>query len=298
MGIPESKPYSSGGMKKGTLILFEANLSFDDLEAYTDTIVRVEEVSSKKTYTYTPTFVVGTHKISKEQKFQLAFIGYVLSNFQKEKPVSGTIVGSGNNVHKIKIEALYKEVGTVLKNLKTWTQNSNMEPPPIILNKHCPSCPFQKDCEAKAIEKDDLSLLSRMSPKDIQKYQKKGIFTINQLSYLFRPRKQRKGKKRTKIPLRYRAELQALAIRTEKIYIQELPEISRHEVELFLDIEGIPDQNFYYLIGLLVSRGEEQVYHFFLAGSINDEQQIWDDFIEKANVSHLQFGLFLIISII
>ena len=283
MEIPESEHYFSDGMRKGTPILLEAILSLDDLEAYADAIAIIDETSSKKTYSYTPTLVVGTRKISKEQKFQLAFIGYVLSNFQKKKPVSGTIVGCGNNVHKIKIEVLYKEVGTVLENLKTWTQNLNMEPPPIILNKHCLPCPFQKDCEAKAIEKDDLSLLSRMSLKDIQKYQKKGIFTINQLSYLFRPRKQRKRKKKIKIPLRYRPELQALAIRTEKIYIHELPEISKHDVELFLDIEGIPDQDFYYLIGLLVSRGDEQVYYFFWADSINDEQQIWDDFIEKAN---------------
>ncbi|MCP4366772.1 MAG: TM0106 family RecB-like putative nuclease [Deltaproteobacteria bacterium] len=283
MERPEAEHYFSDGMRRGTPILLEAILSFDDMKAYADAIAIIGETSSKKTYSYAPTLVVGTHKISKEQKFQLAFIGYVLSHFQKEKPVSGTIIGSGNNVQKIKIEVLYKEVGTVLKNLKTWTQNSNMEPPPIILNKHCLPCPFQKDCEVQAIEKDDLSLLSRMSPKAIQKYQKKGIFTINQLSYLFRPRKQRKGKKKTKIPLRYRLELQALAIRTEKIYIKELPEISRHEVELFLDIEGIPDQDFYYLIGLLVSKGEEQVYYFFWAGSINEEQKIWNNFIEKAN---------------
>lgn len=283
MEMPKSKIYSSDSMKKGVPILLEANLTFDDLGVYADVLTRVEEISSQRMHNYTPTLVVGTYKISKEQKFQLAFIGYVLSNFQKEKPVSGTIVGSGNSVHKVKLEALYKEAGIVLKNLKTLTQNSNMEPPPIILNKHCSYCPFQKDCETKAVEKDDLSLLNRMSPKDIQKYQKKGIFTTNQLSYLFRPRKQRKGKKKTKIPLHYRPELQALAIRTEKIYIQELPELSRHEVELFLDIEGIPDQDFYYLIGLLVVRGDEQLSYSFWADSINNEQQIWADFIEKAN---------------
>ena len=283
MEMPKSKIYSSDSMKKGVPILLEANLTFDDLGVYADVLTRVEEISSQRMHNYTPTLVVGTYKISKEQKFQLAFIGYVLSNFQKEKPVSGTIVGSGNSVHKVKIEALYKEAGIVLKNLKTLTQNSNMEPPPIILNKHCPQCPFQKDCEIKAVEKDDLSLLSRISPKDIQKYQKKGIFSTNQLSYLFRPRKQRKGKKKTKIPLHYRPELQALAIRTEKIYIQELPVISRHGIELFLDIEGIPDQDSYYLIGLLVVSGEEQLSYSFWADSINDEQQIWDDFIEKVN---------------
>ncbi len=122
-----------------------------------------------------------------------------------------------------------------------------------------------------------------MSSKDIQQYQKKGIFTITQLSYLFRPRKQRKGKKKTKIPLRYRPELQALAIRTKNIYIQELPKLPEHKVELFLDIEGIPDQDFYYLIGLLISIGDKQLFYSFWPNSTMDEQIIWDRFIEEVN---------------
>ena len=40
MEIPEAEAYYSGAMKLGTLILFEANLSFNDLEAYADTLVR------------------------------------------------------------------------------------------------------------------------------------------------------------------------------------------------------------------------------------------------------------------
>ena len=83
--------------------------------------------------------------------------------------------------------------------------------------------------------------------------------------------------------MRYRPELQALAIRTEKIYIQELPKISKNEVELFLDIEGIPDQDFYYLIGLLVSSSKEQSYYSFWADSTKDEKKIWDNFIEEVN---------------
>lgn len=280
---PESEPFSTDSMKKGTPVLFDANLSCENLIAYADAIIRVEEISSRKLYIYTPALVVGTHKISKEEKLKLAFIGYVLSKFQKEKPVSGIIVGNGINDHKIKLETLYKEVGIVLKNLNMWSQDSMPKPPAVTLNKYCPYCNFQKDCEEKAVEKDDLSLINRMTPKVIQKYQKKGVFTINQLSYLFKPRKQRKGKKELKIPLCYRPELQALALRNEKIYIQELPEFNRSGVELFLDIEGIPDQDFYYLIGLLVISGEEQSSYSFWADSIKDEQQIWTGFIEKAN---------------
>lgn len=283
MKHPEAKPYSPEGMKIGKPVLFDANLTFSGLEAYADVLTIAVGISSQRKHNYAPTIVVGTHKINKEQKFQLAYVSYVLSNLQKKKPVSGAIVGCGSKAYTIKLEPLYQEVDTVLKNMKMWTQNSMSELPPIILNKHCPYCLFQKGCKTKAVEKDDLSLLSKISPKNIQKYQKKGIFTVNQLSYLFSPRKQRKGKKKTKLPLRYRPELQALAIRTEKIYIQELPKLSEHKVELFLDIEGTPDQDFYYLIGLLISDGAKQLLYSFWADSMKDEQTVWDGFIEKVN---------------
>ena len=104
MERPESKIYSSDRMKKGIPILLETNLTFGDFGVYADVLTRVDKISSKRMHNYTPTLVVGTYKISKEQKLHLAFIGYVLSNFQKEKLVSGTIVGRGNNVYKIKLD--------------------------------------------------------------------------------------------------------------------------------------------------------------------------------------------------
>ena len=82
MKIPEAKPYSPEEMEKGIPILFEANLVFGDLEAYADVLTKIEEISSQRRHNYALTLVVGTYKINKEQKLQLAFIGHVLSKFQ------------------------------------------------------------------------------------------------------------------------------------------------------------------------------------------------------------------------
>ncbi len=112
MKIPEAKPYSPVRMKKGIPVLLEADLTFGELEAYADVLTKAEEISSQRIHNYAPTIVVGTHKINKEQKFQLAFIGYVLSKLQKEKPLSGTIVGCVSKTYTIKLETLYKEVDT------------------------------------------------------------------------------------------------------------------------------------------------------------------------------------------
>jgi len=75
-----------------------------------------------------------------------------------------------------------------------------------------------------------------------------------------------------------------LAIRTDRIYIQELPTLTRQAVELFLDIESVPDQDFYYLIGLTITRqGETITYHPFWANTIDDEEKTWQAFLSIVN---------------
>jgi predicted RecB family nuclease len=118
------------------------------------------------------------------------------------------------------------------------------------------------------------------TPKAIRKYEKRGILTVKQLSYLFKLKRHRKDAKKVP-PVVHQVELQALAIRTGEIYLQEIPKILRQPVELFLDIEGIPDWQEYYLIGLLVCDGNTDTYHSFWADSHKDESYIWQQFLEK-----------------
>jgi predicted RecB family nuclease len=279
--ITGAKPYSYEKIKKGIPILIEANLEFEALEAYADILTRVENISSQKHHHYTPTLVIGTHKINKEQKLQLGFIAYILSKLQKEKAVSGTIVRKGNKPHKIKLEPLYKEIESTIRELRMWTTSQPQESPPIILNKHCPPCPFREECEAKAKKSDHLSLLDKISTtKQIKKYERKGIFTVNQLSYLYRPRRQRK-RSRTPPSVKHSLELQALVLRTGTIYLHTPPELLRNQIELFLDIEGIPDKQHFYLIGLLICEENNSSYYSFWADdTITDESQIWLQIVE------------------
>ena len=95
--------------------------------------------------------------------------------------------------------------------------------------------------------------------------------------------KPRKRGKKSKIPspVIHKPDLRALAIRTGKIYLQELPQLNRQTVELFLDIEGVPDRQFFYLVGLLVSENETAVYYSFWADGPEDEAQMWRKVLAK-----------------
>jgi hypothetical protein len=78
-------------------------------------------------------------------------------------------------------------------------------------------------------------------------------------------------------------ELQALAIRTGKIYLQQVPKIVRANVELFLDIEGVPDRGFYYLFGVLVGRDQTRRYHAFWADDPEQERTAFDALLSRLN---------------
>ena len=277
----DAKKYNENNFK-GNNFFVEARLKSEYWEAYCDVLTKVDASSSRRKSIYEPTIVIGTYSITNEQKTELLFIGKVLGQIQKQLPAVGKIVGMDGKARRVKLESGYKSITPFFKTLQAWVEEKPIEPPPLILNKHCPSCQFRDLCREQAVKENNLSLLDRMTPLAIQKYNKKGIFTIHQLSYLFRLRRNKK-KRKSKLPVKHNLELQALAIREQKIYIQDLPSISRKPVELFLDIEGIPDESFYYLIGLLICTGENSSYHSFWADKTDDEKNIWKQLIEKIN---------------
>ena len=273
--------YAEKGLKNKCDFLVDATLQADGLEADCGLLVKVKGSSALGRYSYEPTIFTGTHTVTKEQRLQVMFAGYVLAQMQKKQPATGRIIRMEGRSTKVKLEDSGKTLIPILEPLQEWVNDDSPEAPPVILNKHCPLCQFRSACRAKAEQEDNLSLLDRVTPKVIRRYEKKGIFTVKQLSYLYKPRKRKKRAKNPPQPT-HKIELQALAIRTEKIYLQELPELTRQPVELFLDIEGVPDRGLYYLIGLLVCEGDTTAYHSFWADSDQDEEQMWRQFLEKA----------------
>src|SRR5208283_4508927 len=120
-------------------------------------------------------------------------------------------------------------------------------------------------------------LLARMSEKERKKLQSKGIFTVTQLSYTFRPR--RRPKKLRDKREKYHHALKALAIREQKIHIVGSPELKLKGTPVYLDVEGLPDRDFYYLIGVRIGHGDSAVQHSLWADTVADEARIWREFL-------------------
>jgi hypothetical protein len=145
------------------------------------------------------------------------------------------------------------------------------------LNRHCGECEFRNGCRQKALEKDDLSLLGGMTEKERKRLQKKGIFTVTQLSYTFRPKRPRK--RSTSRQEKHHPALKALAIRERKTHIVGTPELKLEGTPVYLDVEGLPDRDFYYLIGATVETPKGFEQRSFWADGPDDEKTIWADFL-------------------
>ena len=71
--------------------------------------------------------------------------------------------------------------------------------------------------------------------------------------------------------------LKALAIKKSQIHVVGTPSLRFEGTAVFLDVEGMPDRDFYYLAGLQYEHAGEQVEHSFSADSPQDEREIWEN---------------------
>jgi hypothetical protein len=148
-------------------------------------------------------------------------------------------------------------------------------PPPFYKIPHCSECVFKISCHQKLVDRDCISLLPGMSEKSRLKYHNKGITTITQLSYLFKPRRRRAPNPQSS----YIWELKALAIREQKTFVLQPPELPLATNAIYLDFEGTRDEGHIYLLGGLIKQD----------GKTDEAFSLWSDakINEQANFTRL-----------
>jgi predicted RecB family nuclease len=225
---------------------------------------------------YIPILISPREKVAKFEKIFLSIQRLILSKQRDITPEFGKIIyGNELKATKFKLDVYSKESERVLHELTRII--SNKETPAFYQNNHCKICEFQEVCKAKLIEKDDLSLLGRFSQKEIIKMNNRGIFTVHQFSYTFKPRRRRKHPDK---PHRFEYALKALSLREKQSYIQEIPKLSACKTEIYLDFEGLPDENFIYLIGIVIRESEAERQLSFWADSKEEEEEIFRQLFE------------------
>jgi predicted RecB family nuclease len=230
---------------------------------------------------YVPLLFLHCEKINRHDKLLLAFQALVLSEVLGDLPAFGTII-HGHDAKPSRVNfrtpagvtAVINEARRLMSETAKQTED---KPPPLTLNNHCTICEFRDRCNADAREKDDISLLRSLPVGEIENYRERGVFTVQQLSYTFRT-KSVIGKRNVK-GARHLPAWQALSIREGKIYVVRDPALPTDEPKVFLDVEGIPDRDFYYLVGVAVVENGQTTTHSFWADDSDGERAIWRDLL-------------------
>lgn len=273
---PGAENLKAAQWRLATSLTAQAQIDSASLESELHAVERIPSAGRGKAAQFVPIRFIFRNKLTTDDKLVLAFDAFVLFEMLGREISLGKIIhGDDHATLKVKTLAL---AGTVRKHLaKITALLSNPVPPDLVLNRHCAECEFQARCRKIAVEKDDLSLLANMSAKERQKLRSKGIFTVTQLSYTFRPR--RRPKKLRDKREKDHHSLKALAIREKKIHIVGCPELKIEGTPVYLDVEGLPDRDFYYLIGVRIGNGDSGVQHSLWADTIADEGRIWREFL-------------------
>jgi len=251
-------------------LIFQPLITAQDAESHIHALERRAVPTQKGRSAYVPIRFVPFEKISKHYKLMLAFDALVLWKASGQMPTKGMIIhGLQHTILGLRLDTLIHEVQLLVGKLRALLSESS--PPEPVLIKHCSECEFETCCRKRVTEKDDLSLLDSLSVTDRAKLNAKGIFTATQLAYTFRPR--RRPKRLASRKEKYHHALKALAIRDHKIHIVGKPELAIKGTPVYLDVEGMPDRDFYYLIGLRIPAGPLQ--YSFWADEVSDEEGIW-----------------------
>jgi predicted RecB family nuclease len=273
---PEMKNLRAAKWRLASNLAIRAQIDSAVLESKFQAVERVSSDGRSQNAQFIPIRFAFPNKLSWDDKLLLAFDALVLSKLLCSEVSWGKIVhGDNHTARTVKTAALVGKVRKIIGKIATLLASDS--PPDLVLNRHCVECEFRDRCRQKVIEKDDLSLLPNMTERERRKLNSKGIFTVKQLSYTFRARRRPKsfaGKRE-----KYHHSLKALAIRERKIHIVGSPELTIEGTPVYLDVEGIPDREFYYLVGLRVKTAEQVIQYSFWADSVYEEKRIWNDFL-------------------
>jgi predicted RecB family nuclease len=269
---------TASALRQWPLIVLDAVLEDDLVSLCFDGLKRVDGPSQLGQFHYIPVLFHEGEQVRKEQRLLLELYAFFLSRVQGRMPGSG-IVWHGNacRATKIRLSADPRKAEQILRDVQ---QLGNGEPPRLILNDHCPVCEFRQRCQEQAVREDNLSLLRGMGEKEIRSYTRKGIFTVTQLSYTFRPRRRGKRARAKARGSPYHYSLKALAIREQKIYLFEPIALSPKPVRVYLDVEGDSDGSSVYLVGaLIVANGTERRLSYW-AETRQEEPRIFRRLLE------------------
>jgi len=172
-------------------------LYVNGLDSHLQAVEKMPAAGARRTVRFVPYHFHFSNAVTKKEKLLLAFDATLLSELLQCGVSLGKILhGDRHVIVRVQLSSLMKEVRRRVEDVTSLL--TNISPLDFSLNRHCPQCEFQLRCRKEAVDRDELTLLSGMTEKQRKRLHERGIFTVTQLSFTFRPRRRswaRRGKK-------------------------------------------------------------------------------------------------------
>jgi predicted RecB family nuclease len=260
-------------LRSGASVILDGRLESDSFSMHFDALRRVPGRSALGDFHYVPILFAIERHVQKVERVEIEVLGSLLGELQGVAPSFGFIYhGPEGTGTRVRFSSGLRTGKGVIQEL-TGLQHGEVTPP-LLLNDHRRQCEFSARCHDQAVREDNLTLLRGIGQKAVSGYARKGILTLTQLAHTFRPRRKRSGQTVAK---RYHA-LQAMALRDRRVYVLGKPEVATADVRIYLDLEGVPDEGFVYLIGMIVCDGATETKHSFWADTKEQERGIFEQF--------------------
>ncbi|MDH4087572.1 MAG: TM0106 family RecB-like putative nuclease [Nitrospira sp.] len=264
-----------GPHQKQESVVGQIVLTVDNLQCHLDGLEVLKKTPRSRS-TYAPILCAKFLATpSKHEKRRLAFSAILIEKLLGSLPTIGRIVhGDTFKFTKVHLKKEIQEVSDAIQGIQAIDRSVDCQSY-FRLNRHCTECQYSVFCKEKARRIDHLSLIGGIGEKEIKDLNAKGIFTVTQLAHTFRPRRTASNNTTVK----HNHALRAKAILDDKIYVVQCGMLPTAKAYVYLDVEGMPDLDFYYLVGLVVVTNGKKQYHQFWADTWHDQEQVWSAFL-------------------
>jgi predicted RecB family nuclease len=216
-----ARPESQTGM-----VLIDSDTSYLEASPITSKTKRRSK-GFEPGHHYVPARYSPWDNAEESDRVLLAFCSLAIAQAtESQPPLNGRIVhGCGRHIRTVKLADHLPKARQVVDAI---ARERDVEDPVPVLNRHCPVCDFEPRCRAMATRREDLSLLGNMTEKERARCREKGITTIAQLSYGYRPRRRRHVKSTPQHgppPIRHDHKLKALAIKKAQVHVVGSPDL-------------------------------------------------------------------------
>jgi uncharacterized protein len=248
------------------------------LLSFPDLLVKQPGNSIFGNWCYIPVQIELGKRPKQEYKIGAAFHAYILAATQGVKPPAAWLILRERKPYLVPLENWLPQMQKFFQECSQTLQQS--ETPEVFISRQkCNLCHWYSSCYSVAKSQEHLSLLPGVTPSRYSYLQQLNINSLESLAKAnFADLEVAFGKEITEQLLR---QAQAKLNNQVVFHPNSLINLPNSDVELYFDIESQPEEDFAYLLGVLIvdKKAQSQKFYALLAEDLPEEEATWQKFL-------------------